>query len=240
MKGKSLPASWLNKALLPPDISTSEKTGYYAEFYDDGQLKYFAAYREGVRAHWYLDLHSGIEAGRVTNDQGNGASSGYETYKDGCYEVFDDWSDNSRPQPMPYRKWLERWIGTIVATEKEFRLRTAALEENLAYRCPVCEQKQLVELIKTELVLQGGKEVGISLFNCCKCPAFAVSWCEGKGSRPSTAFQIDPGHFSCYRYRLQEAATHSADSCQCYAHTWLPQEKILLPKQRTSFVLVRD
>lgn len=127
--------SWLTRALLPDSTQTSEKQGYYAEFHADGQLLHFGFYEGGAALRWTLTLVHGKEEGDARLKDGSGGSQDEVRYRDGAYEVFDLWSDNSKPVPMEYEAWVREWIGNItvwVDTQKNTLEAAASTKEQIA------------------------------------------------------------------------------------------------------------
>lgn len=121
------PSSWLNRALLDEivgpardvAIAADARDGLVARYYPSGQLATLACYSGGsADAAWALDLDEGVESGRAVLEEGSGGSADLEVYREGRYERFDAWSDNTRPQPSSYEAWVRRWIAAIVDTAR--------------------------------------------------------------------------------------------------------------------------
>src|SRR5262249_30638875 len=88
--------------------------GLFADCYPDGQLRHLGFYSEGsCDGSWALYLEHGVAQGKAILVLGLGGTPDYEIYKDGTAERFDPWSDNSPAYPVPYRKWVEGWIGSL-------------------------------------------------------------------------------------------------------------------------------
>jgi hypothetical protein len=99
---------------LPFGFRASAGDGLVAEFWPDGHLKRFARSVGGsTRDHWALELDEHEEAGRAICENGYGGSPDYELYRAGKYEVFDAFSDNSRPEARDFVEWARRWIKVI-------------------------------------------------------------------------------------------------------------------------------
>jgi len=116
---KSL-AQWLNKSLLPHGTSTTQKAGYYAVFFSDGQLQHFGCYQNGLCDYgWHLELEHGAESGRAQLNSGSGGTPDCEIYIRGQYSPVGAWSTNDRPVPLSYQEWVVGWIKKIVDAEKQ-------------------------------------------------------------------------------------------------------------------------
>ena len=88
--------------------------GLIAEFWPDGHLKRFARSVGGsTRDYWALELDEHEESGRTILENGAFGSANYDLYRNGQYEVFDPWSDNSKPQTQDFVAWAKRWIKVI-------------------------------------------------------------------------------------------------------------------------------
>lgn len=106
--------SWLNKALLPANTRLGSLTeGLCASFYPDGQLHKFGNFKNGKTVGWYLTIKHGESEGEARNEQGSGGTADYEIYTKGTRELFDAWSDNTRPEKKEFRSWVEGWIADI-------------------------------------------------------------------------------------------------------------------------------
>lgn len=79
----------------------------------DGLLVSFGRRTQGAEDGWQLRLEPQSETARAVLTRGSGGSADCESYQDGCSERFDAWSDNSRPSPVPWRRWLSEWIEAI-------------------------------------------------------------------------------------------------------------------------------
>ncbi len=114
-------ASWLNKDLIPVEtLTTVASDGFYAEFFDDGQLKHFGCYYKGqCELGWRLELERGIEQGKALTGHNDPPDS--EVYSSGKYNTYNSWTDNEGPTVMSYKNWVTRWIKRIVNTELTMR-----------------------------------------------------------------------------------------------------------------------
>ena len=99
---------WLTKSVLPMDSEKRQKYSLEETFHPDGQLATF-----GSESGWKLSLEQGVEAGSADLKQGSGGTSDHEYYSDGTYEVFDAWSDNSKPKKMAFPDWVHKWLKKI-------------------------------------------------------------------------------------------------------------------------------
>jgi hypothetical protein len=108
LKFMAKPLVKIDRRFLPKQgWQETGKQGLTAKFYPDGQLKELKSWQKGkcVRS---LKLAHGKAEGReeiFADDEG-----GYELYRDGTYENFDAWSDNSSPQPCDFQQWVKKWI----------------------------------------------------------------------------------------------------------------------------------
>ena len=63
---------------------------------------------------WTLLLDEVLEEGKAHFENAYSGSSFFEIYKDGAWERFDIWSDNTAPEKMNYIDWIKKWIETII------------------------------------------------------------------------------------------------------------------------------
>lgn len=113
----------IDKTYIPVKYSTTDKKGYYAEFYANGQLKHFSFYENGnCDNSWALYLEKGNDEGKIRLENGYGGTADFELYGDGSYERFDAWSDSSPSREMPYEDWVNKWIKTIAQYESKYKL----------------------------------------------------------------------------------------------------------------------
>ncbi len=108
--------NWINRSLLPKETRSDHKDGYYAEFYGNGQLRHFGFYRGGEPDNWTLNLEEGKEEGEARLEAGSGGTPDYELYRNGTYEAFNAWSDNSPARPKLFKVWVEEWILRITSS----------------------------------------------------------------------------------------------------------------------------
>lgn len=85
--------------------------GVYAEWYPDGHLRRIGRVEDGEPV-FTLEL-DGYGNGRGVLHFGSGGTADWEVYKDGKWERFDAWSDNTRPRPFPYTQFVREWIRRI-------------------------------------------------------------------------------------------------------------------------------
>ena len=89
------------------------REGLVARCYEDGQLAFLGFYLQGSCDHsWVLILKQGIEQGEAR--QGSPGTADSEYYRDGTWERYDAWSDNSKPKAEDYQVWVCRWLTRIV------------------------------------------------------------------------------------------------------------------------------
>ncbi len=88
-------------------------TGLYAITYADGTLARLGEQRDGADAGWQLQLYAGEARGRAVLRAGSGDSPDVEFYQDGESERYDAWSDNSRPSPIAWTRWVGEWFAAI-------------------------------------------------------------------------------------------------------------------------------
>ncbi len=91
------------------------REGLVALCYEDGQLAFLGFYLQGSCDHsWVLILKQGIEQGEARLVKGSGGTADSEYYRDGSWERYDAWSDNSKPKAEDYQVWVCRWLTRIV------------------------------------------------------------------------------------------------------------------------------
>ncbi len=78
----------------------TEGDGIRANFYDDGQLKSLACYRDGEPLGWMLELDHGLHSGRVTHADSKGWNELYE-------------GSSSNYSGAPWSKWVGDYITAI-------------------------------------------------------------------------------------------------------------------------------
>lgn len=101
-------ASWLPEGWIPPE----EGDGWVAEFFPDGQLRRYGFVKAGHCLR-ELVLEEGEPAGRQIDHDGSGGTSDWVTHRDGMSENFNAWSDNERPFPESWEKWVRRSIRIV-------------------------------------------------------------------------------------------------------------------------------
>jgi hypothetical protein len=106
------------------------RQGLVATCYDDGQLAFLGLYLRGSSDHsWVLTLEQGTEKGTALLVQGSCGTADREYYKDGTWELFDAWSDGSKPKAEKYQVWVSRWIERIVDNARRIDERNMRGEE---------------------------------------------------------------------------------------------------------------
>ena len=108
------------KDLLPPETQINKdaeslSTGLVAEFHNNGHLKFLGIYQDKTfDNYWTLSLEENIQEGRVLFKNAYNGTAFSEIYKDGSWERFDNWSDNTVPEKIDYMEWIEKWIVNII------------------------------------------------------------------------------------------------------------------------------
>lgn len=95
------------------------REGLVARCYSDGQLQFLGLYKEGTFDHfWSITLEHGVEKGQANRYSGPDDDHSHETFRDGCSERYDAWSDNSGPYEIDYDVWVRGWVKRIAGDVK--------------------------------------------------------------------------------------------------------------------------
>jgi hypothetical protein len=117
--GPTIAVGGLRDALGVPDNTTicaelpPNETGLFAVTHADGALARFVRLGDGAIVGWQLQLDPGVASGRAVLEAGSGGSADFEVYRNGTYERFDAWSDNSSARRKPWGQWLNEWVAAI-------------------------------------------------------------------------------------------------------------------------------
>ena len=93
---------------FPPGRWSDQGTGLKTQWASD-QLVWLGWEEEGeaLSSPW-LQLEPDTKRGLLTWPQGSGGTPDTERYEDGAWELFDVWSDNSRPRRKRLSAWTAR------------------------------------------------------------------------------------------------------------------------------------